>query len=66
MSPDRFITVSTKEHYTYFTSIDIVTDKDRHTVSGGAWLAIVKSSLIDYEMLYEIITYSTGLFNTSF
>lgn len=51
MSPDRFITVSNTEYCTYLTQIDIVTDKDKHTcaghISSGAWLAVVKSSLID-------------------
>lgn len=31
MSPSRFITVSNTEYCTYFTRIDIVTNKDKHT-----------------------------------
>lgn len=54
MGPDRFITVSNTEYCTYFTQIDIVTDKDKHKcagrISSGAWLAVVKSSLIDFAM----------------
>lgn len=50
MIPGRFITVSNTQYCTYFTQIDIVTDKDKHTyarhISIVAWLAIVKSSLI--------------------
>lgn len=31
MGSGRFITVSITEYCTYFTQIDIVTDKDKHT-----------------------------------
>lgn len=52
MNPAKFITVSYTQYCTYFTQMDMVTDKETHKKnarhkSGGAWLAFLLQALFD-------------------